>query len=78
MVRNYSDSKDFYIGLISGLVVSILALSLEYFDKLWNINNNPDFKYRIGVFVLMFLLVWALYKWRKVRDIIDKKRRKQK
>jgi len=66
--RDLKDSKQFYLGLISGLVVAMFSVLLNMVNKIFDSENKSLNVNWISVIVLFILFVWALWKWGKIVD----------
>jgi len=69
--RSIKDSKNFFMGLIGGLVVAIVSILLELFNRIWNPENKPGPVYWIMIIVLVLILFWALSRWSYLMDAED-------
>lgn len=69
--RNLMDSKQFYLGLISGLFVAIVSVLLNMLNKMFDPENKSLIINWISAFVLVVLFIWALGKWSGIVDVQD-------
>ena len=60
--RNIHDSREFYLGVIGGLVVAIASVSLEFIK-----NTSTYFR----IVILAIFLVLVLWRWSCLRDVQD-------